>query len=413
MRKIAIAILLSFTMVLVVASQAQAATMGIDISKAQGSIDWDTLLTSTDFVIMKAGGGNIGLYPDPQFGRNQLEARRVGIARGYYYFAGGSDPVAEADYFYGLVGKLQPGEVVALDFEVDHPDPVGYSLAFLQRAEQLFGVKPLLYTNMNRIWTHDWRAVSTNGYPLWGAIYDDDHNVMPLAGAWSVPAIKQFSDAGALPGIGENPVDLDVLNTDVVADFKSLGMSGVAVKPDYMGGIDNKPAAPKPAEVTPPPAEAPTPPAEPKVESPPADSDKMKTQPAETPAALETAPVAAPAQQEENKPFGWVINPIAIPTAVADSNEVTGFDPGTPSSAFGSSICSFISGLFGGGSSSDGGDQVQADSPDKALDAAPDSGQPPDGPQASLDGPGAQRAPLFDAGQALDALADTSAANVR
>ncbi len=411
MRKIIIAILMSFAMVLVVASQAQAATIGIDISKCQGSIDWDRLLTSTDFVIMKAGGGNIGFYPDPRFGRNQLEARRVGIPRGYYFFAGGGDPVQEADYFYALVGKLQPGEVVALDFEVDNPDPVGYSLVFLQRAEQLFGVKPLLYTNMNRIWTHDWRAVSTGGYPLWGAIYDDDHNVMPLAGAWPVPAIKQYSDAGAIPGIGENPVDMDVLNTDVVADFKSLGMSGVAVKPGYMGGIDNKPAAPapKPAEAT-----------------PPAAADKPESQSAASPPAPEpAAPAPGPPQTDEKQLIDWIINPITGPAEIAGTNSVAGFDPEAPSSAIGPSIGSFISDLFGGGQSSDNNDQVQADTPDKAFDAAPDSGQSPDdnatadqrqasdAGQPPHDEPGTVRAPLFDPALALDAVSKSSAANVR
>lgn len=212
---------------LIFAGQAMADVQGIDVSRWQGTIDWDTTYNYANFAIIKAGGSDEGMYTDSQFTRNRDEARRVGIARGYYYYAGGGDPIQEAEHFASLVTDLQPGEILAMDLEVDHPDPVAYAWAFLVRTEQLTGAKPLFYTNMNRVWSYDWKPVVDNGNHLWGAIYDGNPQVLPEPGAWPALTVKQYTNEATLPGISSN-VDMNVFPS-VIEDFKAMGLPNPVV----------------------------------------------------------------------------------------------------------------------------------------------------------------------------------------
>ena len=230
-RKLIITLFLSIFVMLAVPgyySLANAAVTGVDVSKYQGTIDWNTAQNSFSFAFIKAGGSDDGIYTDPQFARNRDEARRLGIARGYYFYAGGGDPIQEADHFYSIVGPLQPGEVIAMDFEIDHPYPIGYAQAFLLRCGQLFGVRPIFYTNMNRAENIDWTPLVQSGYQLWGANYDDNYDQVP-SGAWPSLLIKQFTSEGAVPGIS-GPVDVNVYEQNF----------------DYFRSIGYKPPAPPP-----------------------------------------------------------------------------------------------------------------------------------------------------------------------
>src|SRR5690242_16421245 len=61
---------------------------GVDVSKWEGTINWDTLKASTDFAIIRSSygcpdpGQTIAQYTDSQLRRNQSEARRLGMLRG-------------------------------------------------------------------------------------------------------------------------------------------------------------------------------------------------------------------------------------------------------------------------------------------------------------------------------------------
>lgn len=219
-----------------VPAQAEADTLGIDVSRWQGTIDWNAASAMATFAIIKAGGSDGELYTDSQFYRNRDEVRRLGMQRGYYYFAGGGNPVQEAEHFVSIIGPLQPGEVVALDFEIDHPDPVGYSLSFLIRTTELTGAKPLLYTNMNRVLSYDWRPVADSGYHLWGAIYDENPAYFQGGAAWPRPTIKQYSSAGQVPGISANTVDMNVFRGTV--EFTEMGYKPPAPPPPPAPGVE-------------------------------------------------------------------------------------------------------------------------------------------------------------------------------
>jgi GH25 family lysozyme M1 (1,4-beta-N-acetylmuramidase) len=176
-----------------------------DISEYQGTVNFDQLKTAVSAVIIRAGytGGT-----DARFVRNRDQARRVGLARGYYWFAypARADASADADRFLSVIGDLWPGEVLVLDYEVTDGGPA-WCKQFMDRVQQRTGTKPLLYTNQNRVVTLDWSAIRNADYGLWVAIFDNDPNADVNTAGW-LYAMKQYTADGRLPGVG-GPVDLD------------------------------------------------------------------------------------------------------------------------------------------------------------------------------------------------------------
>lgn len=77
---------------------------GIDISKWQGNFNFDAAMRDgVEFVIVKGGGGDSGLYVDRKFERNYKEAKKRGLPVGVYWFSKAltiSDAKKEAAYFY-------------------------------------------------------------------------------------------------------------------------------------------------------------------------------------------------------------------------------------------------------------------------------------------------------------------------
>lgn len=62
---------------------------GIDVSRWQGTIDWNKVKNAgIKFAILKCGGSDAGFYTDRTFEYNYKECKRVGIAVGAYYFVG-------------------------------------------------------------------------------------------------------------------------------------------------------------------------------------------------------------------------------------------------------------------------------------------------------------------------------------
>ena len=81
---------------------------GIDISKWQGSFDLAAAKKSDsiEFVIIKAGGGDDGLYKDSKFATNYKNAVSAGLYKGAYFFGNATTTdaaVEEAEYFASLL----------------------------------------------------------------------------------------------------------------------------------------------------------------------------------------------------------------------------------------------------------------------------------------------------------------------
>jgi GH25 family lysozyme M1 (1,4-beta-N-acetylmuramidase) len=180
---------------------------GCDVSRWQGNIDWVALDPGTAFVVIKASGGDDGLYRDSQLTANQTGARSISSTTGvgYYHFAGGGDPIAEADYFIQQVGNLEQGEFLALDWEIANSDPVNWCLAFVNEVHAKTNIWPLLYVNASTLNKYTWTPVTSN-CGVWVA----DWAVSPDAsiGTSYTYVMQQYKDNGTFPGITGN-VDAD------------------------------------------------------------------------------------------------------------------------------------------------------------------------------------------------------------
>ena len=186
---------------------------GIDVSHHQGTIDWQAVkATETQnypirFVFMKATEG--GDYKDRRFAENFRQAGEVGLMRGAYHFYNpNSDPIRQADFFISQV-KLEKGDLApVLDIERKPRSQAQLQadlVKFLNRLEQHYGVKPIIYTSYKYM-TRYLNTPEFDNYPLWIAHYYVD--TLSYEGAWQ---FWQHTDYGTVPGIDES-VDLNVFN---------------------------------------------------------------------------------------------------------------------------------------------------------------------------------------------------------
>lgn len=199
---------------------------GCDLSQYQGIVDFDLLKSKLGFVIIRASygaadpGQDMIHYVDPQFIRNQSEARRVGMKLGYYHYSYPeyNSPEIEVDQFLHTVGKLQEGEFLCLDFEERYPDPVGWSKRFLDKVFTVTSFRPVIYLNLSTVNAYDWSPVSSD-YPLWLAYWNNNPQSEMTPGIW--PAGVILHQYGLL----------DFMNADGDTAFQDLSHYGLQPKP--------------------------------------------------------------------------------------------------------------------------------------------------------------------------------------
>lgn len=144
----------------------------VDISQYQSSDDYDVHI-----IMIKMCGGDAGLYYDSRATQHYYAAQNSGKAIGMYHFAGGTDPIAEADFFVRACSPLTENDVMALDWEISNPDPVGWCTQFVNRVHDTTGVWPLIYMNASTVQAHDWSSVLNNcglWIAHWGYTPDED-----------------------------------------------------------------------------------------------------------------------------------------------------------------------------------------------------------------------------------------------
>lgn len=233
----------------------------VDVSKYQGNINWAAV--DRPIVLIKMSGGDNGLYTDSQANQNYYGAKNTGKLIGGYHFAGGGNPQNEADFFIAAMSPLEENDVLALDWEINHADPVGWCTAFVNRVHDRTGVWPLFYANGSTINAHDWSPVRNN-CGTWVAWYGQNpEGNLPISGNY---VMHQYASSGTVPGINGN-VDHDAWFGSL-DQFKKYGY--------------HTPVAPAP---TPPPAPAPVPPPQP-VPEPPAPTPTPPVDPTPPPAPV-------------------------------------------------------------------------------------------------------------------------------
>lgn len=96
-------------------------TKGVDVSKWNGDVDFEMLKSrGFNFVIIKAGGADSGLYRDSKFEENYKQARLAGMHIGAYWFSralSDSEAIEEANYFLNLLKGKKFDFPVYIDVE--------------------------------------------------------------------------------------------------------------------------------------------------------------------------------------------------------------------------------------------------------------------------------------------------------
>lgn len=175
----------------------------IDISQWQGNINWGA--GDRPIAIIKMSGGDAGLYTDSKANQNYYGAKSAGKLVGGYHFAGGGNPENEADFFVAAMSPLEENDVLVLDWEIEHADPVGWCTRFVNRVHDRTGVWPLFYTNGARVNQYNWSSV-LNNCGLWVAWYGmDPEGNLPIHYPY---VMHQYTSSGTVPGIAGR-VDLD------------------------------------------------------------------------------------------------------------------------------------------------------------------------------------------------------------
>lgn len=172
----------------------------IDVSFAQGTIDWETAKKHIDGAIIRCGfGDNISSQDDSQWARNISECERLGIPRGVYLYSyADSDAHAQSELQHLL--RLLKGHTFQLPIYLDCEE--SYTASYAPRACEIIceGLKAAGYTPGVYANTSWWNNYLTNvtKYTRWVAQYN---NVCTYNGSYD---IWQFSSTGNVPGVHGN-----------------------------------------------------------------------------------------------------------------------------------------------------------------------------------------------------------------
>jgi lysozyme len=198
---------------------------GIDVSYAQGKIDWQKVKAMEEdsvhisFAYIKATEGILSV--DPYFQRNWREAPKSGIICGaYHYFKPSKNGKLQAKFFL-QVAKMEKGDLPpVVDVEELNgvpPEKMRQGLKdFLTYVETKTRTKPIIYSGMS--FYQDYLAGFFGNYPLWIANYHQPELNMSSGTNWQ---FWQHSDKASVNGI-YHIVDFDAFKGDSAAFQKLL-----------------------------------------------------------------------------------------------------------------------------------------------------------------------------------------------
>lgn len=185
---------------------------GIDVSKWNGTIDWEAVAGSgVQFAMIRAATGlkNGQITRDPRFAENVERAAAAGLRVGAYLYSYAKSETAAMREADGLLGVLAPYREkitfpVAYDIEEASQAALGRNLctAMAQTFCEVIrnaGYQPVLYANPN--WLKNY-IDCPDGVGLWLARWNASKPGQPCD-MW------QYSDSGNVPGISGN-VDMNL-----------------------------------------------------------------------------------------------------------------------------------------------------------------------------------------------------------
>ena len=201
----------------------------LDVSKWQGSIDWDKVKASgkIDGVMLRVLGSKGGTpYLDAYFARNYAECARLGLPVGGYYYTCAVTQRQTEEELAALKTALR-GKTFQLPLAIDVEDPPLRALApaklsalVAEAAAQLeaWGLYAMVYTYTNFADTAlDMAALAA--YDLWIADYRGKRPAR-RHGMW------QYTSSGKIPGVS-GPVDLSHAYKGYAAIIQRAGLTKV------------------------------------------------------------------------------------------------------------------------------------------------------------------------------------------
>lgn len=217
----------------------------LDVSRWQGSIDWDKVKASglvSGMMIRAMGNSKEGKpskpYIDPFFARNYAECTRVGLPVGVYgYFK--ATTKAQADKELALFKQALGGKTFQLPVAVDIEDKLQAALsksaltdlvAYALGVVESWGVYALLYTGLyfgqNNLYMG---GAALKPYDVWLARYPKDQSKTKPEDKPKTDfpyGIWQYTGSGRVPGISGD-VDLDWAYKDYAGIIQRAGLGQV------------------------------------------------------------------------------------------------------------------------------------------------------------------------------------------
>jgi lysozyme len=193
---------------------------GIDVSKYQGTIDWNAVANSgVKFAWIKATEG--GDHVDERFQANWQGAKLAGVAHGAYHFMYWCrPPIEEATWFEQNVPVEADALPPVLDVEptpdshtcrrhLERDQTIADMKVVLEEMERHFGKRPVIYTNLQF-----YNAILAGGafaeYPIWVRSTKHNPTMRYSDRDWQ---FWQYQANGIVPGI-DGEVDRNAFNGD-------------------------------------------------------------------------------------------------------------------------------------------------------------------------------------------------------
>lgn len=211
------------------ASETEQVTMGIDVARYQGTIDWAQVASSgIDFAMVRVGyrtNASREICADTNARYNMQEAQKNGIKVGVYFFSTAvstEEAVAEADWVADYISQYQITYPVAYDCEgFDQPDSAQYQLtnaertdiaiAFLQEIYNR-GYTPMFYASMGELsGSAKWDTERIESIcKIWVSQYPQAPYPQTAQSSYTgTHAMWQYTNQGTVAGISK-PVDVNV-----------------------------------------------------------------------------------------------------------------------------------------------------------------------------------------------------------
>ena len=198
---------------------------GMDVSYAQGSINWEQVKASKkiEFAILRAGYGRETSQVDTQFERNYAACKRLGIPVGVYWYSyatTAAEAEQEAKVCLQTIRGKQFEYPVAFDIEEARSLPQADALctAFCNALEKQ-GYYAAIYTFKSALENNISAAIKSRYDIFLSHVGVQQTSYAGAYGLW------QYSWTGRIPGISGD-VDLDYAYKDYPTMIQNAGLNG-------------------------------------------------------------------------------------------------------------------------------------------------------------------------------------------